>query len=102
MEDKRLRKRTVKKVPKVEQPEGSRVSKFVRRKDGSWTSTCHRWRITRAGTQRYDLFDRNKPEDDQLVGMGLPTVAQCEEMAKGFEWADRVEADPTGKAAKAE
>lgn len=93
MED-RVRKRTVNKVRKVEQPEGTRISKFVRRKDGSWTSTCHRWKISRAATQRYDLFDRNRPEGDQLVGMGLPTVAQCEEMAKGFEWADRVEEDP--------
>jgi hypothetical protein len=97
-----MSKRTVNKVRKIEPREGEKISKFVRRKDGTWTSTCHRWKVARSSLQRYDLFDRSKSEseEDQLVGMGLPTVAACEEMAKGFEWADRVEADPTGKASQ--
>jgi hypothetical protein len=74
-----------------------RKSKFVRRKDGTWGSTCHRWRIVRSTTGRYDLHDRSRSDGDQLVGMGLSTVAGCEEMARGLEWADRMEADPTGK-----
>lgn len=71
------------------------AGKFTRRKDGSWTSSNRRWRIIRSATGRYDLHDLQRPEGDTLLLMGLPTVAACEDGARGQEWADRVEKDPS-------
>lgn len=73
------------------------AGKFTRRKDGSWRSSNGRWRIERSATGRYDLHDLERGDDDTLVLMGLPTVAACEDGARGFEWADRVEKDPSAK-----
>ena len=86
--------------------EGARLTqenlagKFKRRKDGAWTSSNGRWRIERSATGRYDLHDLKRDKDDTLVLMGLPTVAACEDGARGMEWADRVEKDPPGKKPK--
>lgn len=78
------------------------TGKFTRQKNGSWTSSNRRWKIVRAATGRYDLHDLKKDKDDTLVLMGLATVAACEDGARGVEWADRVEKDPTGKLAAAD
>ena len=71
------------------------AGKFTRRKDGAWTSSNRRWRIVRASLGRYDLHDLKRDEGDTLLLMGLPTVAACEDGARGVEWADRVEKDPS-------
>ena len=71
------------------------VGKFTLRKDGAWTSSNRRWRIVRASTGRYDLHDLKRDKDDTLLMMGLGTVAACEDAARGVEWADRVEKDPS-------
>jgi hypothetical protein len=73
------------------------AGKFRRLKDGSWKSRNNRWRIVRSATGRYDLHDLNRAKDDTLYMMGMPTVVACEEGARGVEWADRVEKDPSGQ-----
>lgn len=72
------------------------VGKFKRLKDGTWKSSNNRWRIVRSSTGRYDLHDLGRDKGDTLVLMGLPTVAACEDGARGMEWADRMEEDPSG------
>lgn len=74
------------------------TGKFKRMKDGSWKSGNGRWRIIRSATGRYDLHDLTRKKDDTLVLTGVPTVAACEDGARGHEWADRVEKEPSGKA----
>jgi hypothetical protein len=69
------------------------VGKFKRRKDGTWSSSCRRWRIARSGTGRYDLHDLSRDEGDTLYSMGHPTVAACEEAARGVVWAERQESE---------
>lgn len=62
---------------------------------GKWESEDGRWLVVREGSGRYDLYDRKKrKKDDQHVGMNQRSVADCEELARGFEWAERQEEDP--------
>jgi hypothetical protein len=84
-------------VTRLTNEEKNPAGKFKRLKDGTWKSSNNRWRIVRSATRRYDLHDLNRAKDDTLYMMGLPTVAACEEGARGVEWADRMEKDPSGK-----
>lgn len=66
---------------------------------GKWKSEDGRWLVVREVAGRYDLYDTKKrKKDDQLVGMNRNSVADCEELARGFEWAEKQEDDPEGRA----
>lgn len=63
---------------------------------GKWQSEDGRWLVVRGIPGRYDLYDtKQRKKDDQHVGMNCGSVAECEDLARGLEWSERQEADPT-------
>lgn len=71
--------------------------KFKTAGSGRWESDDGRWYVLREVTGRYDLYDTKRKRNDQLVGMNCGSVAECEEMARGYEWAERQEEDPSNR-----
>jgi len=71
--------------------------KFKAAGSGQWKSDDGRWLVLREVTGRYDLYDTKRKKDDQLVGMGRGSVAECEKMARGFVWSERQEEDPSAR-----
>lgn len=66
---------------------------------GKWKSEDGRWLVIRGIPGRYDLYDlKKRKKEDQHVGMNRDSVADCEELARGFEWAERQEENPEAQA----